>query len=81
MISYVRNLVILALTTVALSGCLDDSTSAHTVAWFKAHDTERQATAKECANNPGELHDDPSCVNARSAMQELSAGTPHNMDW
>lgn len=81
MISYVRNLVILVLATGALTGCFDDSKPTHTVAWFKAHDTERTTTAEECANNPGELHDDPNCVNARSAMQELSAGTPHNMNW
>lgn len=87
--SYVRNVVVIALVSLSLTGCFDDTTETtstkttspvHDVEWFKSHDDERQATLKDCSNNPGDLKDKPNCSNALEAEQQLSSGSLHNVD-
>lgn len=80
--SCARNFVIVALASVVLTGCLDDTLEiepVQTVDWYQAHDDERQDTLKVCANNPGELKDDSNCINAREAERMLSSGEPRNI--
>lgn len=83
--SCARNLVIITLTGLALTGCFDDTTEqatpTHDVEWFKTHDDERKATLTECSNNPGELKDTPNCTNAREAENQLASGSLRNIDW
>lgn len=81
--SYVRNFVVVALVSFALTGCFDDTKETgpvHDVEWFKTHDDERQATLEECANNPGELKDTPNCSNALEAEKQLSSGSLHDVN-
>lgn len=80
--SCARNFVIVALASVVLTGCIDDTPETgpvQTVDWYQAHDDERQATLEVCANNPGELKDDSNCINAREAERMLSSGEPRDI--
>lgn len=52
-----------------VTGCGQDVQS---VDYYKAHVDERKAKIKECRNNPGELKDDPNCVNALTAQSQDS---------
>ena len=59
-----------------LAGCnrsLDDT--GLTVEYFRAHAVERQATLRECANDPGTLRKSPVCVNAREAARIEDVGS------
>ncbi|MCA8863500.1 MULTISPECIES: EexN family lipoprotein [unclassified Halomonas] len=80
-----RNLAIIALADLTLTGCFDDAAETtlptHDVEWFKSHDDERKTTLTECSNNPGELKDTPNCSNALEAEQQLSSGSLRNVDW
>ena len=38
-----------------------------TVEWFLDNRAALSATTKECNNNPGQLRDDPNCINAAAA--------------
>lgn len=81
--SYVRNFVVVALVSFALTGCFDDNKESgpvRDVEWFKTHDDERQAKLEECANNPGELKDMPNCSNALEAEKQLSSGSLHDVN-
>lgn len=51
---------------VTLAACAP-RTSQYTVDYYRAHSDERKETLTECANDPGELKDDPLCINARQA--------------
>lgn len=82
-ISYVRNFVVVAMVSFALTGCFDDTPETgpvQTVDWYKAHDNERQETLEKCSNNPGELQETPNCVNALQAERALSSGEPFELD-
>ncbi|RYV04109.1 hypothetical protein SOPP22_01525 [Shewanella sp. OPT22] len=52
-------------------------TITRTVSWFLKHDAELDDTLKLCQNNPGELHNDPECINAQQAANQRSAGELH----
>lgn len=59
-------------STLAFSivGCGDGPS--HDVSWYKAHDTERLAELERCHNNPGDIKNAPSCINAIKAAKQLS---------
>lgn len=65
-------LIAMALAGMILAGC--DGEKAHSVDWYKAHETERLAKLKQCEANPGELEHAPNCVNATQAEAEVSLG-------
>ncbi|WBF16938.1 EexN family lipoprotein [Halomonas elongata] len=81
--SCARNFAAVALVSVALTGCFDDTPDTGTIKpvdWYKAHDAERQVMLEKCGNNPGELKDDSNCINARQAMKLLSSGEEFELD-
>lgn len=81
--SYVRNFSAVAMVSVALTGCFDDTPDTgpiQTVDWFKLHDEERKATVEKCSNNLGELQETPNCINALQAERALSSGEPFELD-
>jgi len=46
------------------------------VAYYSEHKAERDARVAVCKNNPGELKNDPDCVNAAAAvMKEWSSSS------
>ncbi|MCD7984835.1 MAG: EexN family lipoprotein [Desulfovibrio sp.] len=45
-----------------------------TVQWYNEHPKERAEQLKICANNPGQLKDDPNCINAKQSMLQKSGG-------
>lgn len=45
-----------------------------TVQWYTEHPEERAEQVKICTNNPGQLRDDPNCINARQSMIKNSGG-------
>ncbi|NWN81749.1 MAG: EexN family lipoprotein [Halomonas sp.] len=80
-IACARNIAVAVLAS-SLSGCFDDTPDTgpvKTVDWYKQHEAEREAMLDKCRNNPGELKDDPNCVNAHEAKQASSFGEP--TDW
>lgn len=82
-ISCARNFMVVSLTSLALTGCFDDTPDTgpvQTVDWYKAQDGERKATLEKCSNNPGELKDTPNCINAIQAERALSSGEPFELD-
>ena len=46
-----------------------------TVEYFRAHADARAAALQACANNPGDLREDPTCINARQAARIEDAGS------
>lgn len=68
----VSTIITAIVSTFALGvvGC--DEYSAHDVKWYKGHDTERIAERERCNNNPGDLRNAPSCINAFKAAKEVS---------
>lgn len=72
-----KNVFLLLVVVLSLSACKDEENEVKvkittqatdkTVEYFLAHEEERISTLKTCANNPGDLKDDPVCVNAEAA--------------
>ena len=52
-----------------LAGCKEEAKTnqVQTIDWYKSHEKERKELIAKCNNNPGELRDDPNCINARIA--------------
>ncbi len=49
-----------------------------TVDWYREHDKDREVMIAKCNANPGELADDPNCINAKKAstlIEDLKRGT------
>lgn len=58
-----------------LSACNEETNKeVKTVQWYTEHPQERAAQLKICANNPGQLKDDPNCINAKQSMLQKSGG-------
>ncbi len=82
-IACARNIAVVVLISVAMTGCFDDTPATgqiQTVDWYKAHDDERKVILKTCGNNPGEFQDAPNCINALQAERALSSGEPFELD-
>lgn len=52
-----------------LTGCGADE-PAHSVDWYKAHNSERDIRISECERHAGILALTPNCVNAKQARNE-----------
>lgn len=66
--------------TVALAmvlfGCSPESPKArYTVDEYLANPQAMDARLEECANNPGDLRDDPDCINVRAAAERQGVGS------
>jgi hypothetical protein len=68
-----RNGLLMALLLAGCNRSPDDTRL--TVEYFRAHAAERQATLRECANDPGNLRNSPVCVNAREAARIEDVGS------
>lgn len=72
-----RKILMTALVAGAalLSACNEETKKeVKTVQWYTEHPQERAAQLKICANNPGQLKDDPNCINAKQSMLQKSGG-------
>lgn len=49
-----------------------DTPEVKKVDWYKQHETERKAVIEECDQNPGELRNNPNCINAKAARESLT---------
>lgn len=57
-----------------LAGCTQQSAeTVHSVEWYQAHKAERQAKNFECRHYPGQFENRPNYVNARAALDLLTA--------
>jgi hypothetical protein len=54
---------------LALAGCNDVPTAAHSVGWYKEHAQEREDRLAKCDDDVGL---DPDCLNAQQAENELA---------
>lgn len=72
-----KKLILLALLPfILLSGCETQKTEVtQTVDWYMSHDTERAEMLSKCRNNPGELKEDPNCINAMNANRMKATET------
>ena len=52
-----------------------DNEPVRNVDWYCENVTECEAKIKECANDPGQLADSPSCINALQAERIESVGS------
>lgn len=57
----------LSFSSMGLAVC---KAEVRTVDWYMAHDSERIAQLKKCESNPGELREDPNCINASRAASK-----------
>jgi hypothetical protein len=67
--------IVLAVLALAACSRTPGGGGTHTVDYYRAHAAERAATVNACANNPGELRESPSCVNAREAERVEGIGS------
>lgn len=59
---------------LAASACAPDP-SQYTVEYYKHHKEEREKRLSECANDPGSLRNEPTCINAQRAGADASWGS------
>lgn len=70
------SIVLVLSAMVTLSGCSPKPPKAKfTADEYLARPEQLDAKVKECANNPGDLRDDPDCVNALTAEERRSQGS------
>ena len=58
---------------------------AHTIDWYKRNEDARKTVIKRCDNDPGELQNDPDCINAKKAdneagVDDFKKGVDHTID-
>jgi hypothetical protein len=67
--TFLAPFVVLAISMMA--GCAPEQKKAnYTVEQYLADRTLMNKTVEECSNNPGELDDDPDCINAIAAARQ-----------
>jgi hypothetical protein len=79
----VRFLPLVVVLAVAGAGCSQQaapSQATYTVDQYLAKPDLMEAKVRECANNPGELRNDPDCVNVKAAAQQYSIGSRKRME-
>ena len=64
-------LIVLVSTAIASPAWAE----ANTVDWYVAHEDERKAMEAKCANDPGDLQNDPDCINAKEAGRQAALDT------
>jgi hypothetical protein len=64
---------------LAAAACGRSPDAVPTVEYYQAHIEERQARVRLCADDPGQLRDAPSCVNAREAARMEDIGRLHDL--
>ncbi|MBS0422611.1 MAG: EexN family lipoprotein [Proteobacteria bacterium] len=75
--------LVLAAALTAAGGCSQQAApprAKYTVDEYLAKPDLMEAKVRECANNPGELRDDPDCVNVKAAAQQYSVGSRKRME-
>lgn len=69
-----RLLIVAGMASLLLvSGCKEEK-EVKTVQWYRDHPQECQARVNICKDNPGQLKDDPNCINALRARAIDSGG-------
>ncbi len=79
----VRFLPLVVVLAVAGAGCSQQAAppqATYTVDQYLAKPDLMEAKVRECANNPGELRNDPDCVNVKAAAQQYSIGSRKRME-
>jgi hypothetical protein len=72
-----RKYVLIVVLALAITACKGEMSDVKSVAWFHNNPQQRTETLTECKNNPGELKEDPNCVNAAQA-ESASMQRGHN---
>lgn len=71
-----RGLLIALLLTILYSSALAETTpDVKGVKWYQDHPEERKAMLDRCNDNPGQLRNDPNCINAKRAALSMSGGS------
>lgn len=66
---------------VGVVGCTEEKKEVKTVQWYSEHPEEQNKQVQMCRDNPGELKDDPNCINALAARAKTAAGTMRDKKW
>jgi hypothetical protein len=65
-----------AAAAIAFCACSPEPQAArYTVAEYVANPDAMDAKLRECANNPGDSHNDPDCVNVKAAAERKGIGS------
>jgi hypothetical protein len=75
--------IFFAVLTATESGCSQQAVppkATYTVDEYLAKPDLMEAKLRECANNPGELRNNPDCVNVKAASQQYSIGSRKRME-
>jgi hypothetical protein len=60
---------------LALAACNRSPDATLTVQYYRAHAAERESMVRACVDDPGQLRNSPSCVNAREAARLENIGS------
>jgi hypothetical protein len=70
------SLALIVAAVAGIFGCSPEQPKArYTVDEYLANPDAMDAKLKDCANNPGDLGDDPDCVNVRVAAERKGLGS------
>jgi hypothetical protein len=74
---------VVATLVAAVSGCSQEPPplkATYTVDEYLAKPELMESKLRECANNPGELRNNPDCINVKAAAQLSSIGSRKKME-
>lgn len=76
-------LVVTATLMLGATGCKETKEPPKTVEWYMepANKQALEERLQMCKNNPGQLKDDPDCINAFAAQRKIFAHTPAPTNW
>jgi hypothetical protein len=75
----VRNCLGIVVTVGAAVSCAPVPDRTNSVSYYREHGDERQATLKQCADDPGSFGRQPDCVNAREAERMEGIGSQREL--
>ncbi len=67
----------IALLSIGLTACSEDNTKEETKSrqWYLENKDAMTSKVAQCQNNPGQLKNNPDCINAKAAFLLLDVGS------
>jgi glutamine synthetase len=76
-------LAVAAMLMLGVTGCKETKEPPKTVEWYMepANKQALEERLQMCKNNPGQLKDDPDCINAFAAQRKIFINKPAPTGW